>query len=393
MRIEKAKQLKVCMVTSAFPRWPNDSRGPFILETARALSSCGAEVRVITMHAPGAKTCEYVENIEVIRVPYLWPEAWQILQQDGGGLPSVWRTNWWARLVFLPYVATQVLATMQYAKGYDVLHAHWTLSAGVAWASQWYHQCPYVVTVHGSDIFQAPNIPLVGQLTRLWLRHAQRIIAVSHGLAEATTALGIPAGQLEVIPNGIDLKRFQPGPLIRDPLVLFVGSLIERKGLRFLLMAMQQMLQSLPDYHLAVVGSGPQEAELKQLARSLGIAEHVQFVGSQSQAQISQWMQRAQLFVLPSLEEAFGVVLLEAMASGTPCIGTRVGGIPEIISSDAGCLVPAANSEALAKAMMALLGTKHWPQLSQNARRFVETHCYTWEKVAARLLEIYSSVL
>ena len=381
------------MVTTAFPRWPNDSRGPSMLETARALRNQGVRVRVVAMHSPGAREREDMEAIEVIRPRYLWPERWETLQQEGGGLPVAWRKNIWSRLAFGPFFLAQTLAVMRYARGFDIIHAHWTLSGMAVWLSWIAHRLPFVLTVHGSDIFLAPHVPLVRSATQSMLNRCQRIIAVSQALSEATVALGIPPNQVEVVPDGIDLDRFRPGPEVRDPLILFVGSLIERKGIRYLLQAFSKVVQHFPDYRLAIVGGGESQP-LKSLAAELGIGPFVSFVGPQSQAQIGEWMRKAKVFVLPSLEEALGIVLLEALASGTPCIGTHVGGIPEIISPEVGRLVPAADSEALAEALEAVLADPAQLRImSRQARQRAEEQCFTWKKVAARLIEIYQTVL
>lgn len=365
-----------------------------MLETARALRDHGVRVRVISMHEPGSRAYEMIDDIEVIRPRYVWPERLEVLRDEGGGLPAVWRNNHLARAAFPLLMVAQTLATMRYARDYHIIHAHWTLPAMAVWAGRAYHRRPFVVTVHGSDIFQAPRIPLVGPLTRMALSRARRVIAVSRSLAEATLALGLPAHRVEVLPDGIDIDRFQPGSKQREPLILFVGSLIERKGVRYLLQALPALIQKLPEYHLAVVGDGPQRSELVQLAQSLNLATHATFAGAQSQAQIGQWMRRARLFVLPSLEEALGIVLLEALASGTPCVATQVGGIPEVVSPEVGRLVPVADPGALAEAMVAVLSDRAaWGAMSRRARAHVMENCYTWKKVASRLIEIYQAAL
>lgn len=381
------------MVTTAFPRWPNDSRGPSMLETARALRDLGVRVRVIAVHAPGARARETMDGIEVIRARYLWPERLEVLQAEGGGLPAIWKRQPLARLAFPPFFAAFTAATARYARGFDVIHAHWTLSGAAAWLSRPYHHLPFVLTVHGSDVFQAPRLPLVGWLTRQTLQHSRHVIAVSRSLAEATAALGLPRERVEVIPDGIDLERFQPGPPEREPVILFVGSLIERKGVHHLLRALPSVFERFPESRAVIAGDGPQRAALEAAARALGIADRVAFVGAQSQAQIGAWMRRARLFVLPSLEEALGIVLLEALASGTPCVGSNVGGIPEIVAPDVGRVVPPEDPAALAGAINDLLGDADtWQAMSQRARTHIVENCYTWKKVAMRLVAIYQAI-
>jgi len=385
--------MRVCIVTTAFPRWPDDGRGTFILDAARALQAQGAQVRVIAMHSPGAKTREMMGAIEVIRPRYLWPERLEVLQKEGGGLPIMWRKSRLARLALLPFSVAHTMAIMRYAQDCDIIHANWTLSAAAAWAGKFFHRRPIVVTVHGSDIFQAVRLRFVNRLTRMVLGRCDRILAVSRALVEAVVALGLPSSQIEIVSDGVDTDRFHPPSADRDPLIVFVGSLIARKGLKYLIQAMLQLLQRFPDHHLAIIGEGPQQAELISLADTLRVIDNISFVGSQTPAQVSHWMQRAKLFVLPSVEEGLGVVLLEALACGTPCVATRVGGIPDVISSDVGILVPPADPSALSNAILAVLGEETvWKTMSQNARAGALER-YSWRIIASHLIEIYHATI
>jgi len=236
-------------------------------------------------------------------------------------------------------------------------------------------------------------LPIVRRLTQVTLNRCDKVIAVSHALAEAAVDLGLPAKRIAIIPDGVDTAKFCPPSTEREPLVVFVGSLIERKGVKYLIHAFSQIAQTYPAYRLAIIGEGTQHEELTRLAHSLEIINRIIFTGAQTPAQVAQWMQRARLFVLPSVEEGLGVVLLEAMASGTPCIASHVGGIPDVVSPDAGILVPAADPMALAEAMRSLLNdSDRWQALSQNARNHAVRH-YSWDSIAARLMSIYRDVL
>ncbi len=384
--------LRIALLTTAFPRWPNDSRGPSMLETARALRDQGVQVRVVTLHGPNAREFEAFESIPVFRQRYLWPDRLERLQDVGGGLPAAWAQGWGARLTFVPLFLCMVWAAIWHGRAVDVIHAHWTLAGLAAWLASFVTGTPFVLTVHGSDVYIAPGIPGVGALTRAMLKRCARVLAVSRNLAQATAELGYPEARIEVLPDGIDLDRFTPGPPEREALLLFVGSLIQRKGVDILLLAMSAVRAEHPQVHLAVVGDGPERAALERQSHEIGLTGSVDFIGPQSQHDIALWMQRARLFVLPSREEALGIVLLEALASGTPCVASRVGGVPDIVTADVGVLVPPADSAALAKAVSTLLADPaQWQKLQRQARAHVEQKCWTWKKVAARLIEIYRS--
>lgn len=385
--------MKICIVTTSFPRWAGDHRGTFVFEAARAIQAQGVQVRVIALHNPGAQTRELMDSIEVIRPRYLWPERLEILQREGGGLPAMWRRHWGVRLALLPFLVIYTLTTAHYAQGFDLIHANWTLAGMMAWVSQFYHRRPVLVTVHGSDIVQATRLPLVRQLTQRMLKASAGIIAVSHALKEATAAQGISSQAIRVIPDGIDLKKFYPAPEKRAPLILYVGSLIKIKGVNYLIESMSQVARRFPEYRLVIIGEGPELQSLKSLGQKLEIANAIAFVGTQTPIQVRDWMQQASLLVLPSLEEGLGVVLLEALACGTPCVGTSVGGIPDVITPEVGVLVPPADPSALAEAMLGVLAEpERWALLSRNARRWVEQQ-FDWDIIAKKIIQVYEQVL
>jgi len=385
--------VKICIVTTAFPRWAGDFRAIFVYEAAQALKRQGCQVRVIAMHNPGAKKREEMNGVEVIRLPYA-PRRWEVLQKDSAGIPAAWKQNPAARLLMLPFMAVHTWAVAKYAADCDIIHANWTLSAASAWASQWVHRRPFVVTVQGSDIFQAPKIPLVRQATRLALQRAGRVMALSRSLADATAALGIPGKKISVVPNGVNLANFphQPGAP-RESIILYAGTLIPRKAPDLLIRAMPEILARLPDYRLVLVGEGEMRPALESLAAELNLGEKVMFVGTQTQQQVGEWMRKSGVFVLPSYEEGQGVVLVEALASGTPCVGTTAGGIPDVVTEDVGAVVPPGDVSALAQAIIqTLVDPVRWETLCRQARQRAET-VYDWDQIAQGLISIYKEVI
>ncbi|HHY89218.1 MAG TPA: glycosyltransferase family 4 protein [Chloroflexi bacterium] len=384
--------MKICIVTTAFPRWPGDFRGPFVYEAAQALRRRGNTVRVIAMHNPGAKSVEDLDGLEVIRPPYL-PERWEVLQKDSAGLPLVWKQYPLARLALLPFLLRHTAAVARYANDCDIIHANWTLSAFAALLSQPVHRRPYVVTVQGSDIFQAPRIPLVRPLTRLALNRAARVLALSGSLAQATADLGVPADRIQIMPNGVNIERFPAAAMEdREPIILYAGTLIPRKGADYLIRALPVVVQQCPQARLVLIGEGEMREQLGRLVEQLGLQEKVTFAGTLPQEEVSAWMRRAQIFVLPSLEEGQGVVVLEALASGTPCVGSRAGGISDSITPDVGLLVPPGDSQALAGAMLEILTDREKRLAMSAAARRRAQDVYDWDKIAARIEQVYRQV-
>jgi glycosyltransferase involved in cell wall biosynthesis len=386
--------MQVCLVTTAFPRWPGDGDGAFVGELARTLTRHGVRVRVITAHSPGLPVYEKIGNIEIVRPRYWWPEHLELLRREVGGLPVVWRKYPLARIQILSFFLIHAFATACYAQSCDVVHAQWTLSAGAACMGRWIHHCPILATVHGSDILQVPRHPIGAWLTWLVLSCCDRITAVSHALQKRVIQLGVDPGKVLVVPTGVDVGKFVPiDDVYRENLILFVGSLIPRKGVRYLLEAMPQVFRMFPGYRLVIAGDGPEIISLKRRANELGISGQVDFVGFQSQNGVRALMQRARVVVLPSLEEGMGVVLVEAMACGTPVVASRVDGIQDVVTDEVGVLVSPADPIELAEGIRIVLSNSiRWKEYSHNARlRAVKF--YSWDSIVPKFIQIYRSLV
>jgi glycosyltransferase involved in cell wall biosynthesis len=323
----------------------------------------------------------------------MYPEKLEFLQNVGGGLPAVWEKQPLARLIFIPFLISNMLAIMRYGRDCDVIHTHWTLSAAAAWFTAWYHRRPNVVTLHGSEVYQFGRTRLGGLINKFFLSRCDRVLAITQDLADAAVTQGVPRHLIEIVPDGINIERFQPPAGDHEPFILFCGSLIKRKGVNFLLEAMLTVLERFPQYRLAVVGQGPEREALVRQAQELGIADSVDFIGPQSQEQVRVWMQRAKVLAMPSLIEALGIVALEAQASSTPVVASRVGGVPEITSPETAILVPPADPAALARALCSLLDEGIWKTYSARCRPFAESRFYSWDKVAQDLLRIFNEVI
>jgi glycosyltransferase involved in cell wall biosynthesis len=381
------------MVTTTFPRWAGDGQGPFIWGLAAGVRDLGVDVRVLTMHNPGSATHEVMDGIEVWRPRYWWPESGEALRREGGGLPIMWQKYPLVRAQIAPFTAIHTWNTARRGRDCDLIHAHWSLSAGTAVLARPIHRRPIIATLQGSDIFRATEGRVGASLTRDLLLRCQRITCLSRALADRLIALGVPAGRIAIIPNGVDTDQFAPPSHgAREPLMVFVGSLIERKGVAHLLSALPTVFSSFPELRMAIIGQGPEEAALRKQAEALDISQRVLFAGPQSQDAVRNWLQRAQLLILPSLEEGLGVVLLEALACGTPVVASDVGGIPDVITAEVGRLTPAGNPDALASAIEeALRGEDAWRSMSEHARMRA-VNVFDWSRIAKEYVDLYREV-
>lgn len=393
-RYNQTAGFKVLIVTTAFPRWKDDGRGHFVYEAAKAIKMQGWNVRVIAMHNPGAKTYEWIDGIEVIRPRYL-PDCWEILAKDSAGLPQSWRTNPWAKIVIIPFLLRHIIAVMHYSSDVDIIHANWTLSGFIVWMTQLWHRKPYVVTIQGSDVFQGLDNPIFYTISKISLECARTVISISKALLRAVHNKKIFPKKVEIIPNGVDIGTFSNSIKKydeREKVILFVGSIFWRKGVIYLIEAFASISEVFPDFRLVLVGEGDQIPFLREKVKEYNIENKVFFKGALPHQRVMELMQSSKVLVLPSVEEGQGVVLIEAMACGTPCIASDVGGIPEIISSDVGWLVPPGDVEKLKQALLESISSeKLWIEKSKNAFEFAGT--FDWSNIASRIVAVYEDVM
>nr|WP_255452938.1 glycosyltransferase [Thermococcus sp. GR4] len=172
-------------------------------------------------------------------------------------------------------------------------------------------------------------------------------------------------------------------------IVFSIGRLFERKGYQYLIEAVPLIVKQRNDIQVFIGGKGPMREYLEQRIKELEIEDYVTLLGFIQGELLPVWLNAADVFVMPSLLETFPIVMLEALASGIPFVGSRVGAVPEIIiSDDYGLLVEPANPQDLAEKMLIAL-EKKWNK--EKIRKYAEQ--FTWERVAKRILEIYRRVL
>jgi glycosyltransferase involved in cell wall biosynthesis len=276
----------------------------------------------------------------------------------------------------------------------DVIHAHWTLSALCAQPASKLRGKPLLATVQGSDLLEASYGFIGSGMAALALRKCANVTALSLSLASRAKELGVPAERVQIIPNGVDVSWFTPpdeDP--KDVVVTYVGSLIPRKGVNFLLGAIPSIVEARSDTQFLIVGDGPQRGELEQLTTDLHVGGSVRFLGAQPPTMIRSLLRKSTLLVLPSKQEGFGVVLIEAMACGVPVVASNVDGIQDVVTSSAGILVEPGSSPALSSAIVDLLGNGARRVLMGAAGRQRAVQEYSWDIVGERYVSLYTSLL
>lgn len=281
---------------------------------------------------------------------------------------------------------------------YDVFHFYFGLPTGLLGLYvRWWLKKPYVIALRGSDVpgydqtrgWLRPLHALLRPLTRYLWGRAATTTALSRHLKELAVSTA-PRVPIRIVGNGVDSATFprKQDAEISGPLrLLTVCRLVKRKGLDNLIAAMSDLAPT--GITLQIVGSGEQEDRLKELVESLGLTTSVEFVGYVPREELAPYYRAADLFVLPSLAESFGLVLLEAMSCGLPIVATKVGGIPDIVDPAGGRLVEPGSAQTLARAIKALAGDSDMLRSMGrfNAQRAREE--FGWSKIATIYEGIY----
>lgn len=260
-----------------------------------------------------------------------------------------------------------------------------------------------VTTFRGYDVTSYPRRWGRRVYERLF-RKGDLFTANSRFLVDRALELGCPSDRLIELHTGVDLSRFAfrvrklaPGEPVR---ILTVGSLVEVKGVEYGIRAIAKLVQTGHSVRHQIIGHGPLLVSLQHLARQLGIADRVEFLGAQAEDRVRQSYADAHLFLLPGVvsaagdEEGQGGVLAEAQATGLPVVATRVGGIPQaVLEGRSGLLVAQKDPDALAEALTRLIDRpERWAEMGRAGRRHIEAY-YDLEEASDRLAEIYQRLL
>jgi glycosyltransferase involved in cell wall biosynthesis len=404
--------VRILHILTAFPRHEGDVIVPWLVELLLRLKQRGHEVEILTSAYRGGGNRSYA-GIPVHRFRY-FPAPWEDLTHDEAVTERMRRSLRY-RIAAVSYVLCGILAAWRVGrrKRYDIIHVHWALphflfgkvaaSGRLVKAAR--PSSRLVTTFYGAELSLAhSSLPGLKRLLVWAARKSDRAVAISSHTARQVQRL---AGVLpEVIPYGVGLpaaaiggeREAVPGAPGGDFVALFVGRLVERKGVDVLLRAVARLPGSLP-LRVVIVGDGPERGRLEALARELGLDTRVRFSGRVSAAELERSYRAARVFVLPAVvdrrgdTEGLGVVLLEAMSYGVPVVASRTGGITDIVEDGAnGILVEPGDPDALAAALERLARDPVLAsRLGEAGRRTVEGR-FSWDAIAERWEQLYRSL-
>lgn len=407
---------RIVMLTSSYPLYEGDATAPFIEEIAAGLAARGHAVHVVLPAHPRLQRGKEARGVHLhpfAAAPVApWAAAWGYAGSLAG---DVSLTK--AAIAVAPFAlvsAARAVRTVARRVGADIVHAHWVIPNGppVAFAARQMHT-PFVVSLHGSDVFIAERFRAVGRAARWAFAGAAAVSACSGDLATRAVRLGAHAETTRVIPYGVDGAQFHPadaqtrtearawlGLPPETPLVLCSGRLVHKKGFAVAIAAFAQIADDFPGAHLAIAGNGPLEGDLRAQAARLSVADRVVLVGRMDRDRFPSLVGACDVYLLPSVHDHRGNVdglpnaLLDALAAGRPVIASAVAGVALAVrDGETGVLVPEGDAPALATALAALLRDRaRRATLGTAARRDVTTRL-TWTHTTDAFESLYATAL
>ena len=405
MKDSSTHRPRVLVLTSTFPRWENDTEPAFIFELSRRLT-VSFDVTVLSPRTPGSKRKENMAGLRVIRFPYFFSQ-WEKLAMHGGGILNQLKTNPAYYLMVPFFLLGQLLAIIRLVRNehFDLIHAHWLIPQGfIAALGMWIagKNVPLLCTSHGGDLFALKGKGLQ-RLKRRIMDKSAALTVVSKAMKKTVVDMGVAPDKVEVIPMGVDLKGlFTPDPGVQRKTdeLLFVGRLVEVKGLQILLDAMPKVLAKHPGIRLVVAGAGPLESELRASAAKLNMTDCVDFLGMVPQSKLPLLYQQATLAVFPfivtksGVQEGFGLVVVEAMGCCCPVIDGDLPAIQDtVVHEENGLIFPSGNAQVLADSILKLLDDPEFrARLAGEGRKSVVQN-FDWEIIAGKYSHIYQELI
>jgi len=390
-------ELIVLMFTWEFPPRIIGGISPHVYYLSKNLAKTGTKIYVVTCDFPGAPKYEVIDGVEVFRI-------------DSYKNPSPDFATW----VYLMNVNMQKEAAAlvnSLDEPVDIFHAHDWLVATASIGLKHVFRRPLIATIHSTEIGRRNGIHLDYEKmiheTEAWLSYeAWRVICCSNYMvSHVQWAFGLPADKMRMIPNGVEVEPYtkykheelssfrSKFALPDEKIVLFVGRLVYEKGIHILVNAMPKVLEKV-NAKFVIVGNGYMKEQLSNIINHRGLAKKVIFTGFVDDETLKKLQICADVSVVPSLFEPFGIVALEAMAAKSPVVVSDTGGLSEIVEHNVtGVKVYPDNSDSLAWGIIRVLTDGMYARLLRdNAYKNIRKK-YDWNIIAQHTKIVYEDVL
>lgn len=352
------------ILTSTFPQGLDDAvTARFVYDLAKNLKEY-FNVFVLCPRGRNAKKFEIFEGVQVHRFRYFFPQKYAVLMGGEGILANMKKSP--LAFIQLPFLAiAEFFSTLLFIrhKKIDIVNTHWIVPNGFIYGlMRRFFRIPHMMTVHAADIFALKRAGFAGHLVcKYTVKKSDVVLPVSTYIRDCVREVSRVDFRHEIIPMGVDLNKFNPGPAAkRDKFTfLFVGKFVEKKGLKFLLEAAAIIKKGVGNFKVIIAGGGQDEGYYKDYALKLGLDGYVEFAGWVNNDRISSLCNQSDALVVPSVfdrkgeTEGMPVVILEAMACGIPVVASSISGITDVVKDNHnGLLFKPGDSKELAQMML-----------------------------------------
>jgi len=391
-----AKPIRLVTYSSLYPNAVQGNHGVFVENRLRHLIASGAAVSRVVAPVPyfPFKSPRFGSYAKFAQVP-AWEERhgltvhhprFPLIPKVGMNISPILMA-----LATLPAVRAAIKAQ----GGIDILDAHYLYPDGVAATiiGRWLN-VPVVMTARGTDVSLIPKYPVPRRMIQKACARADGIITVSAALKDGLVGMDVDPAKVTILRNGVDLKLFQPRDRqatrkrlgLTGPTLISVGLLIERKGHHLIVEAMA----SLPGYTLLIAGEGPERGNLERRIAELGLQDRVRLLGARPHDELPELYGAADALILASSREGWANVLLEAMACGTPAIGSPIWGNPEVIGKpEAGILMTERSAKGVIDAVKTLFGARM--PTREATRRYAED--FSWDATTDGQIGLFRAIM
>jgi glycosyltransferase involved in cell wall biosynthesis len=360
---------------------------------AQALSEAGEEVGVVTLDFPGTPDYEEVDGVKVYR-----------------SKTEIGHPNFLTWTFLFNHFLEKTLAKANNDLNFDIIHIHDWLVAPAGIGFKHFLNKPLVCTLHstehGRSSLHSPDTYLIDGMEWWAAYESNTVIVTSNSMkGEICGHFHVPSDKVEVIPNGISLKKFDqksnPWDIRRkfgvgdhEKMILFIGRLVPQKGVEYLIRAVPHICGRFSNARFLIVGEGWLRSHLEWLAETTGHRWQINFTGFVSDYDLVGLTKSADVLVIPSVYEPFGIVALEGMAAGVPIVASQVGGLAEVVEHDrTGVFVYSRNPYSVAWGIERVLtdsGFRDW--IVTNASETVRNR-FSWKAIAQQTVDVYKKVI
>jgi glycosyltransferase involved in cell wall biosynthesis len=393
------KGKKVLILAQAFIRYKKDISSAHVFVLAKKILSLGYEVEVLAPHKHGLPLYEKIDDIPIYRFRYGLDRHERLAYR--GAMHQLVKKSSYNKLIFICFLLSFFWKALKLAKKPEIklIHAHWWIPSGLIGAMvSLVSGKPLLVTTHGTDVMILKTSGLLRILASFVFNRAAHVTVVSNFLKKKlTSVIPIPSAKITVRSMPVNIEQFSPSEKKRTEkrkTILCVARYTKQKRLDTLIEALSLLREEGLDFKAILIGEGEEEENLKKMIQTLALSGEVTLIPLMSQQKLSRYYRESDVVVLPSVDEGFGLVLVEAQLCQTPVIGADSGGIPDIIEPEkTGLLFPPGEAHSLAYSINRILTDGELARnLTLNAYQKARKR-FSPENIAQDFIRIYDGLI